>query len=73
MTDYLTWESWPGYTDDTKFMLNSVASLVYDDCQGLADIIDELGFPTGDRILIRGTMSRPVGFSWAQELLEEVG
>lgn len=57
MADYRVWEDWPGYSDEIRSMLESIASTIYDDCQGWGEIRDDRGH-TLDRVLIRGTMSR---------------
>lgn len=62
-TEYYNWEDWPGYNDDTKAQLESIASLIYEDMQGWAEVLDDHGVFTEDRILVKGTKPREVEFA----------
>jgi hypothetical protein len=64
-TEYHNWEDWPGLNDETKAQLESIASGIYDDMQGWAEVRNEDGTFTGERILVKGTMPR--GFEFASE------
>lgn len=63
-TNYYVWEDWPGYNDETRSELEAIARTIPENCQGWADVFDQAGIFTGERILIKGTMP---------QLLEEVG
>ena len=55
MAEFYTWEEWPGFNDETRSALESIASTIPDDCHAWGDVMNEVGIFTGDRVLIRGT------------------
>ena len=63
MPEYYKWEDWPGFNDETKVQLESIAAEIYDDMQGWADVFNDHGIFTGERVLVRGTKPREVEFA----------